>query len=482
MEFIHAMDQHVRRLGIWDLKLVQCAAMCLALLWAACILAAGCSDSDQTSAPATDPAVAGVVTELHSGAAVADAGLLLIDPATLEPASLLTGTDDDGRYAIYDVASGVYHAVIFHDSLAIFDRTSGTITVTDGTTTVWDARIQPTGLWATPRYRIEGVVRDAATNAPLSNAYVTTFFSSSFDVSALILGVGGPWLAVTDSEGRFSLEALEAVDPCGQDLGLAPVTITRAGYESTTLAGDRDAGIEIGFLPLPAEGDSVLTVEAHLRRRTPASPRGALRGRVTFLGSPVPGVPVALSLDHVSDPDTLTFTHTVCSPVAGQTVATDGSGRFLFTDLTPGRYTVHAAYLYDDGFCGFGVGPQAEEVTDGDTLDVGAMAVFRDILCEAPVDGSVGESQRPTFRWRALPDTLGHELLDYALEIAIDDYIPRTHVNTRQEAEWTLSPDSAFAPGTCVKWWVEARALHTATGDTVLIGSTERFYTFQVAE
>ncbi len=443
----------------------------------------GCSDSDDPSAPRTDPSVVGCITELDSGDPVSDAAVILIDRATLLPGSSMTPTNAQGEYALYGVASGVYYGVVFHDSLTVCDRTSGTITVIEGATTTWDARIQPAELWGTPEYRIEGTIRDAQTQRGLSQAYVSPIFWSSMDVPAYVHGIGMPRMSIADEQGHYSIEGLRVVDHIGHDLGIFPVTVSCPGYESATIAGAIDAGFsDIGFLPIPQEGDSVLTADIALKRRTSESPAGALKGLVTFLGVPVADLSVALSIDAVSDPDTLGFGSIPCAVIGGQTTTTTQAGEFLFTDLTPGAYVVHPAYRLDDGYHSYGRLIEDRDVVDGDTLDVGTIEVQMAITCHSPEDGAVVDTQTPTFSWCAVPDTLGYELLSYEIEMAVNSWYSNRTIELGRDPHWQPASGQGFAPASHVKWSVHAIAANSAIGDTARIATTERFRTFEVTD
>ena len=133
--------------------------------------------------------------------------------------------------------------VVFHDSLVVFDRPARTIEVTEGTTTTWDARVQPSRLWGHYEYWIAGTVRDAQTDQPVARAYVEPAFFSGGDIATYLVGMGLPEWTITDDHGRFSIAAPIAVTTEGEEAGLLPITITRSGYESYTLAGEVAYGV-----------------------------------------------------------------------------------------------------------------------------------------------------------------------------------------------------------------------------------------------
>jgi hypothetical protein len=136
----------------------------LLTLW---LLANGCGD-DGTIRPTTG-SVRGHITDIETGEPVVDALVLLLQPGTLETASLPASVDQDGMYAFTEVPPGEYVLVVYHDSLAIFDRSSPGITVEAGRETIHDVRMIYCEFLSTGPYhmRIQGELSPTASvNSP----------------------------------------------------------------------------------------------------------------------------------------------------------------------------------------------------------------------------------------------------------------------------------------------------------------------------
>lgn len=448
------------------------------------LLGFGCGE-DNPEQPPTTGTVQGQVMELRSGEPVTDATLVLIGPVTIAVQAGPAATDAEGRYQMTNVAPGTYTPVVFHDSLATFDRSCGVLRVTAGEATTCNVRVQDSELWSGGGYSISGVVKDAVTGRAVSHAYVEAVAWAAGDIPAYILGIGLPDWAITDAVGHFSADVFLAVNEEGEELGLLPITVTHEEYLPFTLVG-RGGDIGIGvpsLLPIPPAGDSVLAVEIDLRPIPSGgqdpSETGAVRGRVTCLGNPVAGIHVAPSLAYVAEPDTLPVTLSVTTPMPGVGTSSDSHGEFLLPGLTPGHYFIHAGYELGDGYVQWWSDTEAA-ILGGDTIDVGDIEVLLAMKTASPTNGSTVSDHTPELSWQAVQDTLGYSVVDYELQLAVDSYIAMWAADRIQGTTWKVLADSALAPGAHVKWWVAARAVKAGSQDTVRIADVETFSTFTV--
>jgi hypothetical protein len=445
----------------------------------------GCT-ADDTCVP-TEGALQGTVTELWTGAGVPDAEVILVDPATLRPVSQLTPTGAGGAYRIERILPGDYAVFVYHDSLVIYDRTGPLAEVVAGQTATHDIRVQDSEGCGPGAYYISGTVRDKATGAPIPRAYVQTMFFANFDIPAYFLGITSPEWHVTDESGRFLIRPHVATDVGGEVLGLAPITATASGYDANTLGGTEDVGFGWGplFLPMPEEGDSVLTVEIELDRHTEvpdtAAVYGAVQGRVLCCGEPVPDLRVGISVEFVAEPDTFFQEQSVTTPVPDRVVITDVEGRFLATGLEPGFYSVHPAYLIGDGYVGGLVpDPLGFWVTAGDTAAYGDAIVMLAMEGLDPPEGATVPDSTPAFSWNAPALPAGYTLVDYHFQYGVG-FLMDHIIEAIADTFWQVPDTAAFESGDYVRWFVSARAREIATEEIVPVAEVEETSRFQVA-
>jgi hypothetical protein len=443
----------------------------------------GCSD-DENRPPAPTGSVRGTLTQVENGAPVIGAKLLLVDPATLATKSPFARTNVIGRYRIDEVEPGTYAVFVFHDTLLIYQRSGPLVRVSAGAISVHNVSLLDSQFNDHTGYRVAGNVIDASTREPIAGAYVEGIFSGYNDVEFLFQAYGGPYWAVTDEDGSFSVRVSSLTDEQGDPRGLEPVSAAKSGYRPGTLVGSgpSDAPLYPALLPLPQEEDSILTVLLRLEPEGGAGPdpasTGALRGQARFLGDPVAGLPVAASLTYVSDPDTMPGGRARARvPVPDRTTITDAEGRFLIPGLTPGAYVVHPAYQDGDGYLFEWVNQFT--VAAAETVEVGLPSLQIAIRPLGPEDGSVITDRTPEFRWEPRPDAAGYEFLGYRLSYATSHF-DWTIVEPLDGTSWQLPDASAFPPGASIRWNVEV--LGRIEGDpNSVVARFEHLATFQIA-
>jgi hypothetical protein len=437
-----------------------------------------CDDDPSSPTDQDEPAgtITGTVRLLGSGQAVTDATLLLVEPVSLAAVAAPSALDAAGAFTMTDVPPGDYVVFVYHDELVVFDRTASTITVVDDQTTSCDLRLTPAHLWAAGDYRIEGTVRDMNSGEPVAGAYVGDSTSASFDAFALMGGVSLPEWAVTDAAGHFSVDANLLIDEGGEAIGILPITITHADFQPRSIVGPGEPLLpQLGApLAMPAEGETVLALDAELLPWTEVEPGalGALRGRVIFSGQPVADLSVAVSLSVTADPEV--HDPDAKTPVPGRTAHTDAEGQFVITGLEPGYYRVIPGYHPDDAFTGSLLTLPQTTVAANDTVDAGSIDVVRVIRPLDPADGATVTTGTPTLSWTPLPGATY-----YDLSWSVDGYVV-DHVldHGLVQPSYTIEAEDAIPVGSCVRWHVMAYIVppDRTTGD--LIGQTPWTTTF----
>lgn len=457
-------------------------AAALAAFVACAVLA--CNDEPSKPSP-TVGSVSGTITELDSSAPVADAAVVMVDPASLATRSALAATDGSGRYQIGGLAPGRYSVFVYHDSLVVFDRRSPYVQIEAGRTATYDMRLLSSELWSKV-VRIAGVVRDAVSGAPIPGAYVGDAFwgiSIGTDVWAPLVGITVPEWAVTDAAGRFDVDSSLLTDENGEPFGLAPISASKSGYEPNTLVGEGPPFYDLPPpLPMPSEDDSILRVEIRLQP-LPGSPQthGAIAGRTVFLDSAVSNVRVAVSLGWTSDPDTIRGGRAPAVPVPDRVAVTDDAGSFVVSGLVPGVYSIAAAYLPDDGYVGYNF--RSDEgsmitVSAGHTTDVGDLHLLQALRPLSPADGASITDQTPVLAWTPIVPGQGYTLTHYEIGFA-DGYI-QDEAGMSGVPSWQFPDSLAVARGGHGRWWVDAFATVPGGADTIVVATFERAATFTV--
>ena len=466
-------------------RMLTAAVLLLVAVHLPLVVWTGCSNENDPERPSETGSVEGSVVELPDAEPVADARLLLVDPWTLTPASPLAVTDANGRYRFTEVTPGSYAIFVYHDRLCTFDRTASLVQVRSGVGSTQQIRLIVDESWSHSGYRIEGSVLDQETDEPVSGAFVEGISLSSLDMDVLFRGVPGPWYGITDSLGRFSIRASILTTQAGEVYGLDPISVTRAGYEPKTLAGDGPS--VYGFppaLPLPSGDDSTLTVQIRLVPLTPDGQgphgTGAIRGRVTCLGAPVPYLAVAVSLVSCMEPDTFRVSPCgIAVPIPARAKLTDAGGDFLIGRLVPGSYVVHPAYLDGDGYL---YRPSADffvTVEEGETTDVSVLEVQSALEPVHPPDRAVITDRRPELRWEAGPDTSGYTFQEYELRFRIGSS-GWTVIGSLSEPRWEMPGSLAFEPGSLVRWTVDCIGTPDSLEESCFISGFEHEATFTV--
>ncbi len=462
-----------------SIKIVLCAAII------SCLVVPGCDDGPK--GPIAPGAVEGTLTEVQSGTPVGDASVILINVEDMTVASEIAATDDAGYYRIDGIAPGQYAALVLHDTLVVRERPAPQVLVRSNRVTAFDMNLVHFEFKSSTGYRIEGTVTDSQTMEPVAGAHVGPALANQEDLGGYAVGFA-PWSAVTDSMGQFSAAALEL--SFSFDGGLAPISVTKKGYEPSTLIGE---GISIPpilppLLPFPAGGGRTLTVGVALTPIPEDEPgpsgAGAIMGRLTSLGRTVPGVLVGVSLVAVAEPDTFRQDSYRPVPVPEKVARTDWRGDFFIDGLTPGRYMIEPAFLDDDGYVrGTLEDPLSFicEVLDSDTCKVGTLNIGRALKPLDPAIASAVNDTTPEFRWSAAPSIEGYESVEYMLQYGIGYAMENTELGIT-EPRWQVPEFEALSPGDKVRWTVEARAFDVDAGRVVTIAEFEWPATFSVAE
>jgi hypothetical protein len=450
-----------------------------------CVLFAGCGKSGKKGPPAGGYLGGGVSTT-KGGTAVSDAGVMLVNTNDMTVASGIAMTDSQGKYRIDGVPPGSYTVMVLHDSLVVHEKTSPKALIESNKLTTYDIGMVPFEFAGAGGYHIEGTVTDAVTAAPIPGAYVGPALISAGEHDTYAQGFA-LWSGVSDSLGRFSVPALPFSIPPGS--GLIPITVTKDGYESSTLVGEGPSIPTVipPLLPVPSEGRT-LEVSVHMEPLdsdgTGPHGTGAIKGHLTSFGKSLGGVLVGVSLAYVSEPDTLRVPPASHVPVPEKVVRANGFGNFEVTGLAPGYYWVDPAFPQDDGYVmSSHLGPFSGQcmVEAGATCDLGDLEVGRAITPLAPLNRSTVRDTTPELRWTAIDDYPGLVFVGYNVQYGTG-YVMDKQVTNLMQPRWQVPDSKAFSVGDVVRWTSIARAYNPATADTVAIGEFEWPCTFKVAE
>jgi hypothetical protein len=194
----------------------------------------------------------------------------------------------------------------------------------------------------------------------------------------------------------------------------------------------------------------------------PAAGRGALSGRVVWNEQPVANAAVRLCED-VS----------ALSGCSGKTfdTKTGTDGRYLFTDVAPGEYTlmVRPADMSEYVFARtLSMEGDTLEIVAGKGIEIGDFPLVRfDLVLTKPADNADTRQARPALAWRAYQGAARYEVA----------LMPEhgTSIFTSQETEQpTITPPEPLL--SCeYSWWVEAYNEHG-----VQIGESAEHFSFRV--
>ncbi len=399
----------------------------------------------------------GSVVEVTGGAPVQGVELILVDPEFLTPTSGLVTTDRNGKFKIEAVRPGDYSIFVYHDTLVVFDRSGPFVRIEEGTVSTYQIRMIGGQQGGNSGFRVSGTVLDDDTGETVVGAFVEGVYDAWNDLCPAFRGSTRSDWEVTDSEGRFSI-TVKAYYLDWRPVGLEPISVTRQGYLPYSLGGD---GPKPGGypppLPMPAQDESTLVVEVRLQPllHGGVGPDGVgkIRGRLTYLGAPVPGIRVATSMLSSAHPETLLAAPLDASvPIQGNVVITDSEGRFQIDQLIPGFYVVHPAYLPDDGYLHLDV--QTLRVESSQTTDAHDVSVIKAIGPVHPPRRAVLSSPTPRFEWQIRPESAAYEFIEYKLHVQLGNRETVT-VGGLTDTTWQLPDSLAFSPGASIRWDVE---------------------------
>lgn len=451
-----------------------------------CLAWAGCGD-DGTKSPPAPGSVEGTLTEVNSGTPVGDATVMLIDVLELTVASEIVGTDNAGHYRIDGIAPGSYAVLVFHDSLAVREKPAPQVRVSPNKVTTFDINLVDIEFSGPGGYHIEGTVIDAQTLEPVPGAFVGQALLLQGELEGFAEGVAF-LSAVTDSFGSFSVPALDL--EFAFESGLAPITVTKEGYEPYTLIGEGPSipGVLPPLLPFPPGDGLTLAVDISLEPLSPdgtgSHGAGAIKGRLMSFGQPVADVLVGASISAVSDPDTFRTPPVSPVPVPEGVARTDAQGRFLLEGLTPGQYWVDPAFLDNDGYVKGTFGDPLAfmcTVVDSGTCDLGVLEIGRAITPVSPQNRSTVQDTTPEFRWSPISIPPGYDFLGYEVGYGVG-YLLMDSGGLLQEPRWQVPVSKVFSPGDNVRWHVSAVAYDPSSQREVEIAAFEWPVTFSVAD
>jgi hypothetical protein len=358
-------------------------------------------------------------------------------------------------------------------------------------TRMYDILMLGDELWGRYMPCINGQVLDDSTGIPIAGAYVQAQEAGlgAVDTWGPLVGITLPSMAVTDRNGRFSVNPSLVTDESGEGCWFVPICISKSGYEATTLVGE---GPELpgwgALLPCPDAGsDSILAVTIRLHPLGPSGvgPHGvgSLTGRVR-LGDPgISGIRVAATLILSDNPDIWPAGKGL-KVIPDRIATTDAQGRFTITGLVPGSYQIEPAYLPDDGYIhddyfGLATSDTFSVVQAGRTVAVGDFFVARALQAISPRPGAAVSDTTRSFSWTPAPSTPGYTVLWYRVWYS-DHFYERYSAESLPTCSWTLPDSLVLHHGDHIRWFAQAVGTAGSFPDTVEIGGFEEAATFTV--
>jgi hypothetical protein len=427
----------------------------LAIVAAAVLGACGDDDGGTNPPPPAETRMQGTVISVDDLQPFPGAEIFLIDDSTMTIVAGPALSDSFGVYGFDDPPIGTFAPLLISRGQFFFDRSASHVTIVAGDTLVQDFRVFDSDFISTSGgYKVRGVVRDGETKEPIAGASVSM---SCCEMHHILQNYVLADEDFTDSRGEYLLESVALViDETGMPRLIFGFGVSKEGYRVHYS----------GWLPLPTGDDSTIVVDVDLQK---GGPTGAIYGRVLYDGQPVPNILVGLDVV-----DTALFIfpdESKKGPVLGKVDTTDVNGRYSFSGLTPGFYSVDAAYRIGDGYVvDFDERALRQlTVSAGDSLEVPDSHVKKAIALQLPVARStVLASEGLLLRWEAIPTADSYRLWLTA------GHIFETSTVVRDTNELFLEPPAEPTPNDTanIRWFVEAfRADST-------IGTSEEIATF----
>lgn len=195
----------------------------------------------------------------------------------------------------------------------------------------------------------------------------------------------------------------------------------------------------------PEPGDSATPPPAQVEYTgpQPAAGRGALSGRVVWNNEPVVGAAVRICTD--------ASTFSGCEGESFDTT-TGEDGAYLFTDVTPGDYTIlvkevgTADYVFATTL---GMDGETVTIAADEGLAVGDFPLVRfDLALSAPADDARVQEAQPVLTWEAYPGAASYE-------VALMPDAGASVFTSEEVSEPTITPPADLL--SCgYSWWVEA--------------------------
>lgn len=426
-----------------------------------CLLVAGGCLLGGDSDPAEPGSVQGTVTDIDEGTPVAGAQAVLLDGRSYDVARGPVVVDDTGFYEFAGIMPGLYYVLVLAPTHILFDRTAPAVEVGPGETAEQDVRMMRPELWNGSGYRITGTVTDLDTGLPVAGAVVCGVFSAQYRY--LYAGLTLPDVAVTDEAGAFELRGVGlTILADGDDGPVAfPFEVSKEGYDPFISPA----------MNVEDAVDSTFRYDVALDR---ADHTGSIRGRLIHLDDrPGAGITLGLNLDTMDwsgEGSVGDIGPAKQVPYLGKTTVSDVFGRYEFSGLTAGLYTVDAAFLPDDGYTTSWSDEIEVNLAEGESHHMPDIRLLEAIGPIEPAPGADLADMPGAYRWEPVPGADSYELWTTGGHIFLS-------VHHTEEAEFVPAYDPDLPhPALRVRWYVNAYR------DSTLIGTFEEIATFTVDE